>query len=661
MCIFCGSKSHVGRVSQIPDVSRRTFVSNAVAFGGLYAASAKVLGSSEAAAQGARTADVLIENAKIVTLDPAKPRADAIAIAGDKIVGVGTRRELSGMVGSATKVIDAGKRTVVPGLNDSHTHFIRGGLSYSQEVRWDGVPSLSDALAMLKAQAARTPAPHWVQVVGGWSAYQFREKRFPTLAEINAATGDVPCFVMHLYDRAFINKAGMRVLGWTKDTADPFGGYIARDGSGTPTGLLIGSQLGLAALLGVFARIPKLGADEQMVSTRLMMRELNRLGVTSLIDAGGGGQNYPENYQATAKLAADKQLTLRIAYTLMAQRPGQELADYQGWLGKAKLYEGDDYFRLSGAGEYITWAAGDNTNFAKDPVTQPPIMEEKLTEVIKFVAAKGWPFRMHASFDHTAKRILGVLEKVHQEVPIDKLRWGLEHAEGLTAGTLERIKKLNGSLGLQCRMSSDGEAYVNKWGKEASEDAPAFGRIREMGIPYALGTDGNRAASHNPWVGVQWLVTGRTQGGLKHNADRNLHSREDALRAYSAQGAWISGEEDKKGTLSVGKWADLAVLGEDYLTVPANRISQMSAVLTMVGGKVVFGAGQYASMGPAALKAAPDWLPTNHFAGYAKVASADQADPTGIRTATAMIDEAIPSVAGADGTQWTLGCGCGLL
>jgi hypothetical protein len=148
---------------------------------------------------------------------------------------------------------------------------------------------------------------------------------------------------------------------------------------------------------------------------------------------------------------------------------------------------------------------------------------------------------------------------------------------------------------------------------------------------------------------------------LKHNADRNLLSREAALKAYSADGAWISGEEDKKGTLSVGKWADLAMLSEDYLTVPANRISQLSSVLTMVGGKVVYGAGKYASMAPPALKAAPDWLPSNHFAGYAKVAAADQADPTGIRTASAMINEAIPTVAGADGTQWTLGCGCGLL
>ena len=608
-----------------------------------------------AAAQDAK-ADWIVDNASIITLDAKMPRAQAVAIAGDKVVGVGARRDLERLRSPSTRIIDAGGRTVVPGLNDAHTHFIRGGLTYSQEVRWDGVPSLALALRMLKEQAQRTPAPHWVQVVGGWTPHQFKEKRLPTLDEINAACGDVPCFVMHLYDRAFINKAGLRALGWNRDTPDPMGGLIARSGSGEPTGLVIATT-SLISLLGVFARIPKLPADDQVISTRHMMRELNRLGVTSLIDAGGGGQNYPEHYQAIARLAADKALTVRIGYTLMAQRPGREIEDYKGWLSQTKLYQGDDYFRLCGAGEYTVWAAGDVTNFAKDPVPQPPIMEERLTEVLKFVASNGWPFRMHASFDFTAQRILGVVENVHKEVAVDKLRWGLEHCEGMTARTLDRLQALGGSLGLQNRMAADGEAYVAKWGKEAAEDAPAFGRIKQMGVPFALGTDGNRAASHNPWVGVQWLVTGKTQGGLRHAADRNLMSREDALRAYSAAGAWMSNEEDKKGTLAVGKWADLAVLSADYLTVPEDRISQLSSVLTMVGGKVVHGAGKYASLAPPELKVSPDWLPISRYPGYAKSAAAE----TGTSLAAAALQQAMPTVIGADGRAWTLGCGCGLL
>jgi predicted amidohydrolase YtcJ len=651
MCLFCASKPFGFSAASL---TRRSFVSHSLALGSAYAA-VRIAVPVAVLAQNA-PADMIIENAKIITLEPRAPRAEAIAVAGDKIIGVGARRDLEAMRGPTTRMVDAEGRTVIPGLNDSHTHFIRGGLTYSQEVRWDGVPSLALALEMLKEQAARTPAPHWVQVVGGWTPFQFKEKRLPTLAEINAAAGDVPCFVMHLYDRAFVNRSGLRALGWSADTPEPFGGVLARDASGNPTGLVIATT-SLVSLLSVFARIPKLSAEDQLLSTRHMMRELNRLGITSLIDAGGGGQNYPENYQAIAKLAADKALTIRVGYTLMAQRPGREIEDYQGWLAQAKLYQGDDYFRLCGAGEYTVWAAGDNTNFAKDPVMQPPIMEEKLTEVIKFVASQGWPFRMHASFDFTARRILGVLEKVHKEVPIDKLRWGLEHGEGLTVRSLERIKALNGSLGLQNRMSLDGEAYVEKWGKEAAENAPAFGRIREMGIPFALGTDGNRAASHNPWAGVQWLVTGKTQGGLRHQAEQNLMSREDALRAYSASGAWISAEEDKKGTLSVGKWADLAVLSDDYLTVPEDKISELSSVLTMVGGRIVYAEGKYVGLAPPAAKAAPDWLPINAYPGYRKAGRADH----GIKLAASALSAAMPTILGGDGRSWMLGCCCGLL
>jgi predicted amidohydrolase YtcJ len=273
---------------------------------------------------------------------------------------------------------------------------------------------------------------------------------------------------------------------------------------------------------------------------------------------------------------------------------------------------------------------------------------------------------MHASFDSTAKRILNVVEKVHKEVPVDKLRWGLEHCEGISARTIERLQAMGGSLGLQNRMSLDGEAYVAKWGTEAAEDAPAFGRIREMGIPFALGTDGNRAASHNPWVGIQWLVTGKTVGGLKHAASRNILGREEALRAYTASGAWMSNEEDKKGTLSVGKWADLAVLSDDYLSIPPEKISQLSSVLTVVGGRIVHADGRYAKLGPAPLKASPDWLPINKFPGYAKVAAGASdiqlaAAEERHQLAAAMIAEAMPSVLGEDGRSWTIGCGCGLL
>jgi len=202
-------------------------------------------------------ADVLVTNARVNTLDPKRPRAEAIAIKGDRIVAVGSAAELEPYRNMNTKVIDAGGRTVIPGLNDAHTHFIRGGLTYTNEVRWDGVPSLAEGMRRVQEQARRTPAPHWVQVIGGWTWAQFHEKRFPTLDEINAATGDTPCMIMHLYDRAWLNRSAVRVLGWEKEVPKLFGGYVERDAGGNPTGLVM-STTSLASLVSVWLRVPRL-------------------------------------------------------------------------------------------------------------------------------------------------------------------------------------------------------------------------------------------------------------------------------------------------------------------------------------------------------------------------------------------------------------------
>jgi predicted amidohydrolase YtcJ len=624
--------------------------------GAVYAA-ASVSGARPLFAQTQPKASLIIENAKIITVDPKNPQAEAIAIAGEEVLAVGTRRDIERFRSADTQIIDAGGRTVIPGLNDSHTHFIRGGLTYSQELRWDGVPSLSIALQMLKDQAARTPAPHWVQVVGGWTGVQFKEKRLPTLDEINAATGDVPAFVMHIYDRAFLNKPAMRVLGFTKDSPDPMGGRLERDTSGAPTGLVINVS-SIGSLLGIFARIPKLDAAQQIISTRHFMRELNRLGVTSVIDAGGGGQNYPGNYQATAKLAADKELTVRVGYSLFAQRPGKELEDYQAWVTQVKPGQGDDYFRMVGAGEYMVWAMHDPANFSKDVIPPQAVPESQLVEAIKLVASHGWPFRLHANYDQTAQNLLRAIETAHRDVPVDKLRWAIDHGEGLTAPTLERIAKLGGSVAIQNRMTLDGDAYAARWGKDAAADAPPIGLIRRMGLHLCAGTDGNRASSHNPWAGIEWLVTGRTAGGAALNSGRNLVDRNEALRLYSAAGARLTGEEDKKGVLRAGAWADLAVLSADYMTVPDQDISKISSELTMVGGRAVYGAGNFASLAPKALPVSPDWLPIGSYPSYR---TAD-AHTSGHGLAAAYVaDAALPDIVGPDGQRWSMGCLCGLL
>src|SRR5436305_1016986 len=307
-------------------------------------------------------ADTIIHNAKIAT-NATPSFAEAIAITAGKISATGTSDKiLRQEQGPATTVIDANGRTVIPGLNDSHMHPIREGLNYTMELRWDGVPSLADALRMLKDQAQRTPPPQWVRVVGGWTEFQFAERRMPTLDEINAVAPDTPVFVLHLYDRALLNGAALRAVGYTKDTPEPPGAEIQRDRHGNPTGLLI-ARPNAGLLYATLAKGPKLPPEYQANSTRQFMRELNRLGVTSVIDAGGGSQNYPDDYRIIEELHRNGEMTVRIAYNLFTQRPKQEFDDFAKWVKMTRPGAGDDFYRMNGAGEMLTFSAADFEDF----------------------------------------------------------------------------------------------------------------------------------------------------------------------------------------------------------------------------------------------------------------------------------------------------------
>ena len=357
-----------------------------------------------------RMADLILRNARITTLDTALPSASAIAFADGRVLAVGDEAQVMAHANDDTRVIDAGGRRLVPGLNDSHTHLIRGGLNYNLELRWDGVRSLADAMAMLRAQVAVTPAPQWVRVVGGFSESQFAEKRLPTLDELNAAAPDTPVFILHLYDRALLNRAALRAVGYTQDTPNPPGGEIQRDRAGNPTGLLLAKPNALI-LYATLAMGPKLPAEYQLNSTRHFMRELNRLGITSVIDAGGGFQNYPEDYRIIEQLHADGQLTVRIAYNLFTQKKGEELADFQRWSKMVRPGQGDDLLRHNGAGEMLVFSAADFEDFREPRPDLPATLEGELASVVRFLAEQRWPFRIHATYDESITRVLDVYEQ----------------------------------------------------------------------------------------------------------------------------------------------------------------------------------------------------------------------------------------------------------
>ena len=569
------------------------------------------------------TADLILHHGLFTTLDRSNPAASAVAIKDGRFLHVGFEAEVMALAGPKTKLIDLKGKRVLPGLIDNHLHIIRGGLNFNMELRWDGVRSLSDAMNMLKRQVAVTPPPQWVRVVGGFTEHQFAEKRLPTIDELNAVAPDTPVFILHLYDRALLNGAALRAVGYTKDTPNPPGGEILRDANGNPNGLLL-AKPNAGILYATLAKGPKLPFDYQVNSTRHFMRELNRLGVTGAIDAGGGFQNYPEDYEVIQKLHDEDQLTIRLAYNLFTQKPKGEKEDFLNWTRTSKYKQGDDYFRHNGAGEMLVFSAADFEDFRQPRPDMGPEMEGELEEVVRILAENRWPWRLHSTYDETISRALDVFERVNQDIPLEGLNWFFDHAETISDQSIDRIAALGGGIAVQHRMAYQGEYFVERYGHGAAEATPPVAKILAKGVKVSAGTDATRVASYNPWVSLSWLVTGRTVGGMRLYPQRNCLDRETALRMWTENTTWFSNEEGKKGRIQVGQLADLIVPDRDFFACGEDEISDISAVLTVVGGKVVYGVGDFAKFDDTAPQPAmPDWSPVRTFGGYGAWAAPD--------------------------------------
>lgn len=559
-------------------------------------------------------ADLILFNGKIHSFNAETPNVTAVAIKDGKFIAVGNDSDIMTFASEETKIIDLQNKRVVPGINDSHIHLIRGGLNYNLELRWDGVPSLADALRMLKEQVDRTPNPQWVRVVGGWSEFQFAERRMPTLEEINAIAPDTPVFILHLYDRAIMNRAALRAVGYNKNTPAPPGGQIERDSNGEPTGLIIATPNAMI-LYSTLAKGPTLSYEHQINSTRHFMKELNRFGITSVIDAGGGFQNFPDDYKVVNELNEKKQLTVRIAYNLFTQKPKHEFEDFSDWIDTVKLYQGDDMYRHNGAGEMLVFSAADFEDFLQPRPDLPENMEAELEKVVRLLVENRWPFRLHATYNESITRFLNVFEKINQDVPFNGLPWIFDHAETIDERNIERVKALGGGIAVQSRMAYQGEYFTDRYGAKAAENTPPIKKMLEMEVPVGAGSDATRVSSYNPWVSMYWMTVGKTVGGLQLYTETRLN-RQTALELYTRGSAWFSQEQTKKGDIKVGMFADLVVLDRDYFTIADEDIKKIESDLTIVDGKIVYANGDFSSFSPPHIPILPDWSPTNIYNGY---------------------------------------------
>jgi predicted amidohydrolase YtcJ len=561
-------------------------------------------------------ADLIIVDAKVTTLvDDGKRDARALAVRGELFLAVGDEAEVMHFRDKGTRLISALGRRVIPGLNDSHLHAVRGALLFNLELRWDGVTSLKRGLEMIAKEAERTPTDQWVRVMGGWTPFQFAESRMPTIAELNKAAPYTPVLVLFAYSEVLINKAGVERLGLSPaNDASRDGSYKFVDGGAIITGNI--------AVYAVIAKLPALtNFGDRVNSTENFLRELTRFGITSTVDAGESATAYPDDYKALQLLATKSRLPVRISNFLFAQASGTERQFWEKWtkeatpgLNRAACRLGG--YVLRGGGEVMVWKAHDYENFMAPRPNWDADVEENLTTVVRQLASHNWPIRMHATYDETITRILDVFERVFKETSY-RNRWAIDHAETIKPANIARIKAMGGGIAVQDRLAFTGEMFAERYGAEAAAAAFPLRQILDAGIPVGAGTDATRPTSYNPWLSLYWMVTGRTIGGLQLLSKDNLVSREEALRLYTAGSAWFSGEEKLKGRIAPGQYADFAILSEDYFTVGNEDIRGIESVLTVTGGDIVHAAPPFGGLAiQPTPPVTPEWSPVGLFGGY---------------------------------------------
>lgn len=522
----------------------------------------------------------------------ARPAADgeptALATGGGRVLALGSDAELRGLAGPDTTVIDLQGRRVIPGLIDGHLHAARAGLTWADELHWEGVPDLATALGSIRAAADRAAPGEWIRVVGGWHPHQFAEAREPTRAELDQVAGDHPVYVQALYEVAILNSAAIRASGLDQVIGDVPGGRVERDaGTGQPTGRVQG--MGAFSFCLQAAATP--GRDAQRSSTAAMVCDLHASGLTGAVDVGGFGMT-PESYGPLFDLWRRGELTMRMRLYLCAAEPGREYEDVDAWLRHAQTRFGDEMLQITGVGEVVHFGCHDFEGLERFSVSDESAAQ--LRRITKRTAECGWPMNLHAVSDSSITRILDCWESVHQEIPVNGLRFSISHADRISARNLSRLRALGAGVVVDDRQVLKAAASAAAWGDEALSTVPPVADILAAGIPVAAGTDATRASSYSPWLSLWWLTGGTSVDGVRRREARHLATRAQALDWYTSGSAWLSFEEADRGHLRPGARADLAVLSEDYFTAPAERIPAIHSELTVVGGRVVHSAGALA-------------------------------------------------------------------
>jgi len=537
------------------------------------------------AAASANPPDLLLINGKIITQDAASSVSEALAIEAGRIAATGSTAELRKLAGPSTTVIDLGGRTVIPGLIDSHIHAIRAGFRYATEVNWEGATNFDEAFERLRSAAANAKPGAWLIVAGGWTPRQFDENRRPTDAEIAAVVSGRPVYIQLFYGYVLINAEGRYRLGIKTEADLPGGAKFERDREDHATGWIVGNG---AAIVSLYSRLPKPQIEQAIDGTRQFLRELSSLGLTGVIDPGGHNLA-PEDYAALFHLWRAHELPLRVVYSIFAPRRGKELEDFQAATQFLPMGFGDDWLRFNGIGECVTWGMYNN-----DAPSEAD--KEAFYRVARWAAGQGLTLTVHWNNDRSVHHLLDVFERVNREVPVAPLRWSIAHLHDASNASLQRMKALGVGWLTQDGLYFAASSYIVERGEAQMQRSPPIGSALRLGLPIGGGTDANRVMIENPFVSLRWMLDGLTVDGVETRGPREIPSRDEALRIYTEASAWFAHDENRRGRLMPGMLADLAVLSDDYFTIPISHIAKIKSLLTMVGGRIVYASGPFSNL-----------------------------------------------------------------
>jgi predicted amidohydrolase YtcJ len=531
-----------------------------------------------AVAMAAEVPEVVLVNGKIVTVDDRFAIAQAIAIKGQRIVAVGSTAEVRKSVSPNAKVIDLRGRTVIPGLIDNHSHWIRA--AEHDELWLDGVTSRKQALQMLAERVKAARPGEWIVTLGGWSEEQFTDdaRGFP-IAELDRIAPANPVVLQAIYRHSYLNSAALKAAQIDERTSDPRNGKIEKDANGRPSGIVSGA----GGVAFVASKVPLPPPAQWLEQARRLVNRLNAMGITAWLDAGGRGMT-PKHYEPYRVLSSRGELNARAFWTTIRQpASAADVEKVIAEIPQQKPFQGNDYFDNIGWGESVY--APLTTQLLNPASNTDPDDLAQMRRLLIALAQHGLYVNSHVEMNAAISAFLDVYEDVNKAAPFKGLRWSLSHLDQVDDAQLERMKRLGLSAQIHSRPLIQG-ALMHKSHGERAWDMPPLRRVQDSGILWGLGSDATAVTPSNPFYTLSFAVTGRMIGGRQVN--RQTITREEALIAHTRSNARILFQDANLGSISRGKYADLLVLDRDYLTVPADEIKDIRPVMTMVGGKVVY-------------------------------------------------------------------------